>query len=56
MFNKPPTVLFHAFESMLIYYPRKIERLFVPKFFHDRSDKNFLKSLKFVGEYDKIDR
>ena len=54
--NKANTVLFHELENMLIYYPRKIQRLYVPKFFHDRKKTNFLKELNFVGVYDKIDR
>ena len=41
---------------MLIYFPCKIQRLFVPKFFHDRNKTNFLKELNFVGIYDKMDR
>ena len=41
---------------MLIYCPRKIQRLYVSKFFHDRKKTNFLKELNFVGVYDKIDR
>ena len=56
LFNKANTVLFHTLESMLIYYPRIIQRLFVPKFFHDRNKTNFLKELRFIGVYDKIDR
>ena len=38
---------------MLIYYPRKIQRLFVPKYFHNKNKTNFLKELNFVGVYDK---
>ena len=55
-FNKTRTVLFHALESMIVYCSRKIQRLFVPKFYHDRNKRNFLKNLKYIGEYDKIDR
>ena len=55
-FNKTRTVLFHAIESMIVYYSRKIQRLFVPKFYHDRNKRNFLKNLKYIGEYDKFDR
>lgn len=38
---KPNTALLHALDNMLINYPSKTERLFVPKFFHDRKDTNF---------------
>ena len=31
-------------------YTNRIQRLLVPKFFHDRKDNNFLKHLIFVGE------
>ena len=37
-------------------YSLKIQRLFVPKFFHYRNKTNFLKELKFIGVYNKIDR
>ena len=55
-FNLKGTVIFHGLESMLVYYGRKIQRSFVPKFYHDRNDTNFLKHLESVGEYDKIDQ
>ena len=55
-FNKTRTILFHALESRLVYFGHKIERLFVPKFYHDRKNKNFLKNLQYIGEYDKIDK
>ena len=55
-FNKIRTVLFHAFESRLVYFDHKIKRLFETKFYHDRNNKSFLKNLQYVGEYDKIDK
>ena len=45
-YNNPDTVLFHALESLMVYYPHKIERLFVPKLYNDRNTRNFLKELK----------
>lgn len=33
----------------------RTQRLFVPKFYHDRRDKNFLKGLIYVGEKAEID-
>ena len=55
-FNKDNTVLYHALMSVMVYYNRKIQRLFVPKFYHERKSKNFLKTLKFIGEWDIIDK
>ena len=55
-FNKIRTVLFHAFESRLVYFDHKIKRLFETKFYHDRNNKSFLKNLQYIGEYDKIDK
>ena len=52
-YNKPNTVLFYELENMLIYYPRKIQCLFVPKYFHNKNKTNFLKELSFVGVYGK---
>ena len=43
-------VLIHALNSTVIRFTARITRLFVPKFYHDRKDKNFLKGLIFVGE------
>ena len=34
---------------------KKIQRLFVPKFYHNRRDKNFLKNLIYIGEKKEID-
>ena len=54
--SKTDVVLFHALESMLVYFNIKIEQLFVPKFYHENRSKNFLKTLKFMGVWDNIDR
>ena len=56
IFNLGETVMFHVFENMLIYYGRRIQRLFVPKFYHNRNTENILKCLEYVGEYDRIDQ
>ena len=32
-----------------------MKRLFIPKFYHDGKDANFLRDFKYVGEKDKID-
>ena len=48
-FNKTYTVLAHLVDSTVFRYTGKVHRLFVPKFYHDRKDTNFLKNLKYVG-------
>ena len=40
----------------LFFIGKKIERLFVPKFYHDRNTVNFLKELQFVDEFDTTDK
>ena len=55
-FNKTDVVLFYALESMLVYFNRKIKWLVVSKFYHDNRSKKFLKTLKFMRVWDKIDK
>lgn len=56
-YNKPDTVLFHAIDSTLVYFGGKIERLFVPKFYHHKNTLNFLKELEeYVREFDTVDK
>ena len=38
-------------KQYVYFFKHRIERLFVPKFFYDRRDKNFLKHLTFVKKY-----
>ena len=54
-FNKTYSVLVHLIDENILRYTNRIHRLFVPKFNHDRSDSNFLKGLKYVGEKSTID-
>ena len=37
--------------TRLYFYKNKDGRIFVPKFYHDKRDTNFLKFLSYVGEY-----
>lgn len=53
--NKTYTVLVHLIDSVAVRYTNKVKRLFLPKFYHDRKDTNFIKNLKYIGEKDKID-
>ena len=55
VYNRTSPVLFHGVPSILVYYPRKIQCLFVPKIFHENSNTNFLKELKYIGERTDID-
>lgn len=41
---------------MLVYFNRKNKRLLLPKFHHDNRTKNFLKTPKYVGKWDVIDK
>ena len=54
-YNKHYTVLAHLVQLIVVRYTSRIHRLFVPKFYHDRNDTNFLQGLKYVGEKNKID-
>ena len=38
-------------ENTFILYKYRIHRLFVPKFFHDRRNTNFLKKLRYIREH-----
>ena len=55
VYNRTSPVLFHGVLSILVYYPRKIQCLFVPKFFHENSNTNFLRELKYIGQRTDID-
>ena len=49
------TVLIHALSFTIFRFSNRIQRLFVPKFYHDRRDTNFLKGLIYIGEKQEID-
>ena len=53
--NKSFVVLSHALSNTVLRFTDRIQRLFVPKFYHDRKDKNVLKDLKYIGEKKEID-
>ena len=55
-YNKRDTILFHALTPKFLFYRGKTERLFVPKFYHNRNTVNFLKELQFVSEFDTTDK
>ena len=37
--------------SQILFYENKVGCVFVPEFYHDKRDTNFLKFLSYVGEY-----
>ena len=49
------TVLTHILNKKVLFYIPRIEKLLIPKFYHDRKDTNFLKELIFVGEKKQTD-
>ena len=53
--NKSFVVLSHALSNTVLRFTDRIQRLFVPKFYHDRKDKNVLKDLIYIGEKKEID-
>ena len=44
------TVLMHILKTSALRFTDRINRIFVPKFYHERKDTNFLKDLNYVGE------
>ena len=49
------TVLIHALSFTIFRFSDRIQRLFIPKFYHDRKNTNFLKNLIYVGEKQETD-
>ena len=49
------TILAHIINIKIIRVTERIQRLLLPKFYHDRKDTNFLKGLKYFGEKPEID-
>ena len=45
------TVLYLALSTQLLLLTSKVGRVFVPKFFHDKRARNFIKHLEYIGEY-----
>ena len=55
VFYSPFVTLAHYTSSNIVRYTKKINKLFVPKFYHDRKNSNFKKNFKYIGEKNKID-
>ena len=52
------SIYFRYFIFIILFLIKKfndrIQKLFVPRFYHDRRQTNFLKDMRFIGEYPKI--
>ena len=54
--NGSSVILSYILSYAVLRFTEKIQRLFVPKFYHNRRDKNFLKNLICIGEKKEIDK
>ena len=53
--KKFPGVLIQSVNNITRIFNGRAQRLFVPRFYHDRRNINFLRELKFKGEKKEID-
>ena len=53
---RPFTVILKDSNFLIKKFNDRIQKLFVPRFYHDRRQTNFLKDMKFVGEFPKINK
>ena len=54
IYFRPHTIILKDSNILIKKFNNRIQKLFVPRFYHDRRQTNFLKDMKFVGEYPKI--
>ena len=54
--NGSSVVLLYFLSHAVLRCTERILRLFVPEFYHNRRDKNFLKNLIYIGEKKEIDK
>ena len=54
--NFEATVLVYILSQTILRFTKRIQRLFIPKFYHDRKEINFLIGLAYVGEKTEIDK
>ena len=52
--SKSFVVLKHALSHTVLRFADRIKRLFVPEFYHDRKNTNFLKGLTYIGKKKKL--
>ena len=54
IYFRPFTIILKDSNFKIKKFNDRIQKLFVPRFYHDRRQTNFLKDMRFVGEYPKI--
>ena len=54
IYFRPFTIILKDSNFLIKKFNNRIQKLFVPRFYHDRRQTNFLKDMRFVGEYPKI--
>ena len=54
IFFRPHTIILKDSNFLIKKFDDRIQKLFAPRFYHDRRQTNFLKDMRFVGEYPKI--
>ena len=56
IYKKHYTMILKDSDILIKVYAGRIDRLFVPRFYHDRGNTNFLKDLKYIGEKNIINK
>ena len=56
IFFRPHTIILKDSNFLIKKFNDRIQNLFVPRFYHDRRQTNFLKDMRFVGVYPKINK
>ena len=54
IYFRPHTIILKDSSFLIKKFSNSIQKLLVPKFYLDRRQKNFLKDMRFVGKYPKI--
>ena len=56
LYFRPFTILLKDSNFLTEKFNNRIQKLFVPKFYYDRRQTNFLKDMHFVGKYPNINK
>ena len=54
IYFRPHTIILKDSNFLIKKFNNRIQKLFVPRFYHDRRQTNFLKDMRFVGGHLKI--
>ena len=54
IYFRPFTIILKDSNFLIKKFNNRIQKLFVPRFYHDRRQTNFLKDMRFVGGHPKI--